>query len=196
MNLPTGTRGRLVAVGILLIGLILLGNYVVMPGISHYQEMREDIAAKQYQVQRYGQIIDSLPALKKSVAELDRTRPLQPYLLDGDNRALAAANLQTRLQRIADNEGVKIVSLRVRDSETDGPFERIPVDVHLQSTLEPLHKVLLELENSRPVLFTESLSIQTRVQRRTRRGSRTSDELDARITLYGLRSPGSGNREG
>lgn len=185
MNLPTGTRGRLVAVAILLILVILVAEYLVMPAIASYRQSRDDIYTMQDDLNRYQRILDRLPTLQASVEQLNRTGPLRPYLLSGNNRALAAAGLQTRLQAAADKHGAKIVSLRVRDTLDDGPFERVPVDVHLQAGLSEIVELLQGLQNSHPILFAESLSIQARARRRGRAGG---GELDVRITLYGLRA--------
>lgn len=198
MNLPTGARGRLVALGILLIIVILLAHYLAFPAARHYAGIKQQIGAKQEEIQRYRGVLSALPALREAADELELSAPLRPFLLDGSNRALAAADLQKRLQNIASERGARIVSLRVRDAETDGPFERIPVDVHLQVGLAPLHDVLHAIETSRPALFTQAFSIQSRTSRRNRRGTGAtgSQHLDARITLYGLRAAGSPGDEG
>lgn len=192
MNLPTGARGRMVASAILLIVIILAAQYVIGPTLNLYFDGREDIDSMQRDIHRYQRLLGELPALKKANERLDRSPPLRPYLLAGNNQAIAAAKLQKRLQDIADSRGAKIASLRVRDPEIDGTFQRVTVEIHLKADMQALRDVLYEMENSRPLLFTEALSIQARVKRRGVSGS----ELEARITLYGLRAPDSMVTEG
>ena len=93
LNLPEGSRGRILAVGLLLIPLLLLGKHLVMPAWSSYAEINEEIDDAHFELQRYQRVAATLPKLRKQHQELSRINPLEGHLLLGKNRALAAAAL-------------------------------------------------------------------------------------------------------
>lgn len=186
MNLPTGRRGQLVAVGILAILVILGVEFVVMPLQAAYQERQEAIADMQQRVTRYRQLIAQAPQLQALGARDERAKPLAPLLLAGTNAALAGAELQQRLQTLASAHGVRILSLRVRPAEAEGSFERVSVDARMQSELPGLRDLLFDIEQGEPYLFVDTLSVRTRPQRR--RGAAPSG-LEARLVVSGLRAP-------
>ena len=185
MTLPTGMRGRLVALGLLLIPLILLAHYVLTPLVASLVSRGDDLATTREEIVRYQRLISQMPALRDAVERLERTRPLAAYLLQGGNRALAAAGLQRNLQQAAQEHGVTILSLRVKNPATDGPLERIAVEARLRAGTRELRDLLYFIETTTPYLFVEDLSINAR---QTRRRRVTADVLDVTITLFGLRA--------
>ena len=191
MILPTGIRGRIVAVSLLLIPLTLVFNFTVKPIYKAYAATGEDIAAAQGDIGRYRRIIAELPALKAAVAQFEQEQPLAPFLLSGSNPALAAAGMQRRLQEIAGKHGVRIVSVRVQPPVPDGPLERISVQARLSSDTAGLRGILYELEANRPYVFVDDLTITARPRRR----NVSDDVLEVRISLSGLRKPDAAERQ-
>jgi len=186
MNLPTGIRGRLVAVGLLLIPLILLYEYGVKPLVGIYDGNRNDIVTMQDRIVRYRRAIAELPALEAHAAELARTQPLAPFLLEGDNTALAAADLQRELQQVAKQHAVQILSLRVKPASDEGPLQRISVEARLRTGTATLRDLLFSLETAQPSVFVDMLNINARAQRR--RNVQTADVLDVRLVLSSMRA--------
>lgn len=188
MTLPTGMRGRLVALGLLLIPLILLAHYVLTPLVASLVSRGDDLATTREEIVRYQRLISQMPALRDAVERLERTRPLAAYLLQGGNRALAAAGLQRNLQQAAQEHGVTILSLRVKNPILRGPFEQISVEARLRSNNDQLRDLLYYIETTTPYLFVEDLSLNVR---RTRRRDVSQTGLDARLILYGLHAADS-----
>ena len=187
MNLPQGLRGRLVALGLLLIPLILLGQFVVWPIITTLASSGSTLEATRDEISRYQLLLNELPALEAAVNELERNHPLGSYLLSGNNRALAAAGLQRGLQEAAEKHGVTILSLRVRSPVAEAPLERIAVEARLRADTGPLRDLLYYIETTTPYMFVENLSINVRRSRRARRGSAPTG-LEINLTVYGLRA--------
>jgi general secretion pathway protein M len=186
MMLPQGPRGRLVALGLLLIPVILLARFVVWPLVTTYASSGSALEATRDQIARYQRLLNELPALKAAVTDLERNNPLDPYLLTGMNRALAAADLQRRLQEAAEKHGVTILSLRVRPPVTEAPLERIAVEARLRADIRPLRDLLYYVETTTPYMFVEDLGINVR---RSRRARTAPTGLEVNLTLYGLRTP-------
>ena len=186
MTLPAGNRGRLLALGLLLIPLILIARFVLWPLVESYLSTGEELANTRGQIAHYQRLLGELPALRTAVARLERTRPLAPYLLGGANRALAAAGLQKRLQDAAERYAVTILSLRVQNPGSAGPLERVSVEARMRSGVSELRDLLHWIETNQPYLFIDNLSIKTRHSgRRTR--TRTPGGLEVSLTLHGLR---------
>lgn len=186
MTLPTGLRGRLVALALVLIPAILLARYVFWPAAESYFATADELMASREEIRRYQRLLNELPALQAAVARLERTQPLSPALLSGTNRALAAASLQRRLQDAASEHGATILSLRVQNPVTDGPLERISVEVRLRADMRKLRDLLHAIETASPYLFVEDFSVNVR---NVRRRQVTPGGLETRLTLYGLRAP-------
>jgi general secretion pathway protein M len=184
MILPTGIRGRLLALSLLLIPLILAVKFVLWPVLQSYASTGEDLISTRDEIVHYQRLLGEQPALQAAVARLERTRPLAPYLLAGTNRALAAAGLQKQLQDAATKHGVTILSLRVQNPASVGPLERISVEARLRTGIPELRDLLYWIETARPYLFIEDLSINAR---RAGRRTRTPGGLEVSLTLHGLR---------
>lgn len=189
MTLPQGPRGRLVALGLVLIPVILLARFVVWPIVTTLVSSGSALESTRDEIARYQRLLNELPALEAAVTELERDHPLGPYLLSGRNRALAAAGLQRRLQEAAEKHGVTILSLRVRPPVAEAPLERIAVEARLRADTGPLRDLLYYVETTAPYMFVENLSINVRRSRRARRSSSsTPTGLEVNLTLYGLRA--------
>jgi len=185
MNLPTGRRGKLVALALLVICSVLVFELAVQPTWRAYMSLRDDIDEAGLQLQLYRAVAGQMPALHELKQRLASENPLQPYLLQGRNRALAAAMLQRHLQDLVTEQGGRVMSMRALHHETVGPLEKIKLNARFQVDTPGLKKVVLGIEGNRPLLLVEQMNI-TSPQSRTR--SRTA-HLDVRLTLSGLRVP-------
>jgi general secretion pathway protein M len=189
VTLPTGPRGQFVAAAILLILVLLAYQFIVVPTVGAYQARAEAIQDKERAVRRYRQLLAQAPRLQAFNARLEQQQPVAGLLLPGDNPALSGAALQQRLQDLAGQHGVRILSLRIRPAEGDGQFERIPVEVRMQTDTQGLRGLLYEIDRSTPYLFVDSLSLRTRSQRRRNTRRTVDGMIDGRLVVYGLRSP-------
>lgn len=186
MNLPTGSAGRLLAMGLLLAALAVVVQLAVVPAWNAYASQGQRLEIARGQLERFQRLAAQLPALRGQVARLRDEDALAPYLVQAANDALAAAELQERLKAITLAHDGRILSTRVLKGATDGPFERVVVEARLEITLEGLQDLLYEVETKKPYLFVEELSV---MQRPHRRGSQpgAAAALETRVTLYGLR---------
>jgi general secretion pathway protein M len=191
MNLPTGNRGKLVAIGLVLMPVLLLFRFAIVPAWSAYQSIGEETLDAQQKILRLKRLAANLPALERQERQLRSANLLTPYLLTANNSAIAAAGIQRRLQDIVNAHQGRVLSTRVLRSTEDGPFERVTVNARLQLSLEGLQSLLYELETATPYLFVEGLSVIARNtrSRRARRGRPTVEKtvLEARFDVYGLK---------
>lgn len=187
MKLPTGSVGRLLAIGLLLLPVIALLQLVVAPAWRAYQAQAENIEAARHQLERVRRLSAQLPEMRVQIARLRDQDLLAPFLVDAANDALAAVQLQDRLKAIALAHDGRILSTRVLPPAADGAFERVVVDARLEIPLEGLQDLLHEFETRKPYLFIEELSVMSRPRRRGMAAGTAADALDTRVTFYGLR---------
>ena len=184
MIYPEGTRGKVLAIGILLIPLIVIARFAIVPAWQAYQGLSLEIEESRADLQRYQRIAAQLDSLKRQQLELSGQQPLAVHLLRGKNYALAAADLQRHLQELVKTHGGRILSLRTLNREIEGAFERIPLNVHFQVTPEGLQKILYALETDRLYVTFEQFNISpVRAGRKKQTG-----QMDVRLTISSLRA--------
>ncbi len=197
MKLPTGSAGRLLAIGLLLVPIVAALQLAVVPAWQAYQAQAEGLEAARGQLERVRRLSAQLPAMRAQVARLRDQDLLAPFLVDAANDALAAVQLQDRLKAIAQAHEGRILSTRVLPPAADGAFERVVVDARLEIPLEGLQDLLHEFETRKPYLFIDELSVMSRPRRRGLSAGAATDALDTRLTFYGLRrraEPAGGSR--
>lgn len=185
MELPTGNRARLLAVALLVIVLLLVYRVALQPLLSGYWAVGADIEQLENDIARYQRLLAQRPALERNIAQFEEQYPIAPFLLEGNNSALAAANLQRRLQEIAAEHGARVISVQVQTSVEEGPLEKVALQARLQADSLGFRDTLYDLETGRPYLFIENLSINVRPTARRRE----EDQMEIRMTLAGYRVP-------
>lgn len=183
MNLPQGKRGQFNAVGLLVLLLFVVYKVALQPAWNSYAGLLEQIEDSRSELQRYQAIAAELPTLRNAYHRTRSQRPLAPYLLQGNNRALAGASLQRQLQDAVSSNGGRILSSRTLEPVSQGELERIALNARFQIGMKGLQKVIYTTQNSTPFLRISQLNITAR-----RRGRGTT-MLDVRLTLHGLRQP-------
>lgn len=185
MILPTGARGRWVALGLLVIGLAVVYQLTLAPLWQRYQALAPAIAEQRAQLERFQQLAARTPLLRDRLDALRNDPRLNDYLVPGTSSALAAAALQQRLQELAQAQNGRVLSTRVGKPQEDSGFEQITINARLQIDLAGLQALLHSLETRSPYLFVRNLN----VFRQSGRRAQNNDELDVQLDIYGLRLP-------
>ena len=186
MILPTGARGRWVALGLLLILITLIYQLTLAPLWARYRALAPAIAEQQEQVSRYQRLAAQAPQLRERLQTLRNDARFNDYLVPGNGSALAAAALQQRLQELAQAQQGRVLSTRVGKPLGDGDFEQVTINARLQIDLAGLQELLYSLETQSPYLFVRNLNIY----RQRGRNTRGNDQLEVQLDIYGLRLPG------
>jgi general secretion pathway protein M len=187
VKLPTGSAGRLLAMGLLVAMALVFAQFVVAPVWTMHASLGHRLDATRGQLERFQRLASQLSAIRAQVATARDQDLLAPFLVNAANDALAAVELQDRLKSIALGHEGHILSTRVLQATADGPFERVIVDARLEIPLEGLQDLLHEIESRKPYLFVDELSVTARPQRRGTSGG-VAQALETRLTLYGLRA--------
>lgn len=188
-SLPTGRRGQLLAVGLLL---LVLGSFyflAVTPLVDLYQQRASKIEDGRMLLPRLEAVADGLPALRSRVAELRAVARTRKVTLDGASDAIASANLQSRIEGFASAVGATIGSTESLPPETRDGYRRIGLRFALNGPYETLVQLLAKLEGATPPLVVDNLQVHG-VLRRPGLPQAGSAEigLDAGLDVYGFRT--------
>ena len=130
LDLPTGRRGRLLALGLTFAVLGALWVAVAAPLIEWHALRAEQVQARRALARRMAEIAETLPELRDQARVAAASgRASGEATLDGASDAIAAATLQGRLQEMAARAGAPLTSAEALPGEAAGAWRRIGVRV-------------------------------------------------------------------
>ncbi len=187
--MPTGRRGQLLAVGLLLLVLGSLYFLAVAPLVEAYQQRAARIEDARMLLPRLQAVAAGLPALRARVAELRAAARTRKVTLDGASDAVASANLQSRIEGFASSVGATIGSTESLPVETRDGYRRIGLRFALNGPYETLVRLLAKLEEATPPLVVDNLQVHGVLRRPGLPQTGATDiGLDSGIDVYGFRS--------
>jgi general secretion pathway protein M len=128
----------------------------------------------------------ALPQLQARLAELKAGASARDIALDGNSDAVAAANLQSRLEKLASSTGAAIGSSEAIPAESRGAFRRIGLRLAINGPYAAIVNLLGAIDNSTPPLVSSNLQIHAMV--RPMAGDPGNARLDAAVEVYGFRA--------
>lgn len=182
--MPTGPRGRALALTLLLVVLGGLYLVVVSPLRELYLERAAVIENQRMLLPRLRATADEVPALRARVEQLRTAAGTRKITLDGASDALAAAALQSRIEELAASVGATIGSTESLPAEARSGYRRIGLRYVLSGPYETLVKFLAKLEAATPPLVIDNLHIHGVLRRP---GTPAAAGLDAGLDVYGYR---------
>ena len=183
--------------GLVLLIPSLLALALALPWWQRVQGLDEQLANSADQFVRYQQLVATLPGLR---AELEREQANDDYkafYFDAETPALAGARLQSEVQDVVRAAGARPISTQILPADKDEQPQRVRIRTQLQGTTEELLDVLYRIEEARPFLFVDQMSIrsttprarpQRRSSRRVVRRSPTQaqvGQLTVRLDIFG-----------
>jgi general secretion pathway protein M len=187
--MPTGRRGRLLALSLML--LVLGGIYflAVAPLVDLYRGREADLENGRMVLPHLQAAAAALPALRAQVAELRAAARTRKVTLDGASDAIASANLQSRIEGFAVSAGATIGSTESLPAETADGYRRIGLRFALNGPYDTLVKLLAKIEEAAPPLIVDNLQVHGVLRRPgLPPGPGSEFALDAGLDVYGFRS--------
>ena len=179
-------------VALLLPALLLLS--IALPWWQNNRSLTEQLERDHDQLQRYRQLVATLPVLR---AELERERAnddFKAFYFDAETPALAGARLQSEAQEVVRSVGARPISTQILPVDPKEQPPRVRIRVQLQASTAQLLDVLYQIEDARPFLFVDQVSIRStaprapaaarRNIRRSRPNTRVG-ELTVRLDVFG-----------
>lgn len=159
-NLPEGPRGRALALGIGFVLLALVYLVVISPLSQLYADTDDRLQSRVALVQRLQVSARELPRLRATADQLAKQPGQGAVLLTGNGPSVAAAELQSAVKEIVENNGTHLSSSEVLAPEAADSFQKIGVHVALSGDLTLLAAVLRGIETSHPVMFVDNVEIR------------------------------------
>jgi general secretion pathway protein M len=186
--LPTGRRGRLLALSLLLIALAGAYLLVVAPVVELYAERQAGLEDRRTMLPHLLAAADELPVLRARVAQLRAAVSLRKVTLEGASDAIASADLESRIDTLATSVGATIGSTEALPAEARGDYRRIGLRLALSGSYETLVKLIARIEAATPPLIVDNLQIHGVLRRPglPQEGGEDS-ALDAGFDVFGFR---------
>jgi general secretion pathway protein M len=191
-SLPTGQRGRALALALLLLSLLILWLIVVSPLLGFYGDRAETLSNRQQKVAHMALLAEQVPALKTRAETAAHAGPPPSLVLEGPSDAVAAATLQNRVQDMAGTAGTTLVSVENLPVEAVGTaYHRIGLKISLNASWPVLIALLKSVEQATPPMLVDDVQIH---------GSplpmlNQNRGLEANFTIYALRAGSAGERK-
>jgi hypothetical protein len=182
--MPTGRRGRFLALSLLFVALGAVYLVVVSPLRDLYMERAAVVENQRMLLPRLRATAAELPALRTRVEQLRTAAGTRKITLEGASDAIAAAALQSRIEELATSVGATIGSTESLPAEARSGYRRIGLRYVLSGPYETVVKFLAKLEAATPPLVIDNLHIHGVLRRP---GTPAAAGLDAGLDVYGYR---------
>lgn len=156
-GLPTGSRGRLLALGIAALLLALLWLGAVAPLLDWHAARGERLTQRTALAERMAAVAGTLPQRRRDAAAGTGT---PPALLAGASDAVAGAALQGGVQEMAARAGVTLASAELLPAEPAGRYRRIGLRLSVNGPYAALLGMLREMEEATPRMLVDDLSVR------------------------------------
>ena len=152
----------LVVVTLVIFG-VVLGRYSVLgPYLERREWVESQLEIQPQRLEKNLRYIDQkteiMAGLEKSRAEL---KALEPLLLTGDTPSVSASDLQQTVQGVASKGGTQVISTRVLNPETMGPFTRIPIQMDISGQIEQVAGLIQGIESAERLLVINEVNVRS-----------------------------------
>ncbi len=171
---------------------LLLAAGLVLPLFEERAALRDEFLRLKDEIARARALVAAAPDLRAQLARTEQDLTRSGWLLGGDSAARAAAQLQTRIQTLADAAEIELRQLQVhatpaREPELPNVLEPVEIEMELVADIQGLQQMLAELETGHPLVFLRRLHIRARLERADPRTGNYSvmPELIVSMTVRG-----------
>ncbi len=187
----SGRERLVVSVGAALGLAALLASYVAIPQARRWSEREEMISVRADQLARLQSVLADSSEVHGALAELrSRREAMERRLLAGPTVAVAASDLQLRLNRYVTDAGMELQRVdAVAQGADDGVLRRIPAQISVRGDVRGLVSLLAGLQDGDALLAVENLRVSVAPGR-----PGEPESLTAAIGLHGYSSAGEAGR--
>lgn len=189
--LPTGARGRWLALGITMLAAALIWSAVIGPLVAWQASLITAGENRGAIARRMAALVETLPELRRQAGAPESQgrggglggQPDLAALLDGRTDALAGAALQVRLRELASQTGVSLASAETLPAEAVGGFRRISVRIAATGAWPVLVRLLEALDQASPRMLVDDVQLQSALSL----GTETTRPLTVTLTVLAFR---------
>ncbi len=158
-TLPTGPRGRAVALALAGIAAALIWLGAAAPLLDWHHARADRLTQRQMLAAHMEAVADSLPQLRRRAASV-AAGPAVGALLEGPTDAVAAAALQGQLERLAGQAGVTLSSTELLPMEAAQDYRRVRLRLTVSGAWPAFVKLLQQVDQATPRMLVDDLQLQ------------------------------------
>ena len=160
---------RSIILGGSVIAVILLWVFAIMPFFGRISQREEEIENNAKLIRKYTIALDDASGEDGADAgTATRLKKLEKRLFTGKTSQLAAAGIQKIVDSAARKSDLTIRTVRVLDSEGDGSFVGIPIQIIFESDLTRFVKLIGLIKKNKKLLTIPELKIRLKNRRKPR----------------------------
>jgi general secretion pathway protein M len=185
MESLTQKQRQLLALAILALVAVLIFTLLVAPLWAvnrHYLDTVDGLSRRLQILERTASEGDEL---RSQHEQLKRSLARNRHYLKSTSEALAAANLQGIIERVAGSKNMEVLSTQILPSSTEAGFTRVALKVRMRGSMDNTVKVFHALETGQPYLFLDNVSIRSHARRRIGKFKIGQDLLNVDFDLIG-----------
>lgn len=196
MTLPTGVRGRALAVFLLLVAVLLVVAAVAGPAYVLYSRYDAARTAAEERIDRYRRVASSRADHQRAL-EVLKARESSRFFLKNSAPNLGGAELTDIVRPALESSGARLTSIQPVTVKDEAGFRLYSLNVGFNATPAALQKTLYTLETSVPYLFLESVTLRATVPRGYKPPPNQEPEVTAQVEIqaYGPKDAARGARQ-
>jgi type II secretory pathway component PulM len=182
----TGRRGQALAVVVAVLGVVVLWFGIVAPVRSWFDDRATLLAQRRELLAHMNDLVGSLPALRAASADKHDTGTRDAtIMLPGDSDAVAAADLQERVQKMASDGGATLTSVEtLPPAQAAGHWHKVPLRVSVNASWPVLVALIRSIEQSPTRILIDDIRFRSPIAA----VRPTEVPIQASMMLYGFRS--------
>jgi general secretion pathway protein M len=158
---------------------------VLWPWLGAVRGYDDAIASMEDQIVRYQRMLRTLPALEAELQQVRSNEDVKAFYFDAKTPSLAGALLQGQLQDIVKASGARLISTQILPADRDDHPARVRIRTQMQGETDALFNVLYRIEQARPFLFVDQLSVRSTARSFIRRPARIRRRFPVRMAQQG-----------
>ena len=159
-DLPTGRDGRVLALGLLAVLILLAWLLAVQPLVSVYAGRETYLQSRMRYAAHMVALAAELPEARAEALAAGRKAPPPDMILAGGNDAIAAANLESLIDGLSHDAGTMLISTESLPPVQVGAYRRISLHVTARASWDKLIGLLATIERSTPRMTVPNLQVQ------------------------------------
>lgn len=186
----TGQRGQALAVAIGLLGLFLIWFGIVDPVRSWLSDRQVLLEQQQTLLVHMRDLAATLPALRAASADKHGDGAEAAIMLPGDSDAVAAADLQERVQKMAADAGASLTAVEtLPPAPTAGHWHKVALRISLNASWPVLMEMVRSIEQSPTRILIDDVHFRSPVVA----AHPAVLPIQASMVLYGFRPADAGS---
>ena len=165
MESLTQKQRQLLALAILALVAVMIFTLLVAPLWAVNRHYLDTIDGLDKRLQILQRTASEGSGLRSQHEQLKRSLASNRHYLKSASEALAAANLQGIIKRVAGSKNMEVLSTQILPASEEAGFTRVALKVRMRGNMDSMVKVFHALETGQPYLFLDNVSISSHGRR-------------------------------